>query len=263
MNIFSQFIKSLYSPKHIASFRFQGIGKTILYAFLLSLLTILPSATYLTNYILEGTDRMAEALITDFPEFEIKDGRLYSDEKLPVIIEKDTVTFHFDSTGSLKANDITNMTDIDIGILQDELVLSANGQTQTLPYSMISGLELNNEKTSDFIKSSKPSLYILIGLCIVMMYLFTTAILFLEITLLAYIGGLFISSMNRKATFGQQWRLATYSFTLAVTFFTFMNFIQVPVIGDVYVKWFITLMMIYLSVKEMPIPKSKQKPIQP
>ena len=96
-----------------------------------------------------------------------------------------------------------------------------------------------------------------------LMYLFTTAILFLEITLLAYMSGIFVNSMNRKANFGQQWRISTYSFTLAVTFFTFMNFIQVPVIGDVYVKWFITLVMIYLTVKEMPISKNKQNTIQP
>ncbi|QFK72208.1 DUF1189 domain-containing protein [Pradoshia sp. D12] len=262
MNIFSQFIKSLYSPKHIASFRFQGIGKAILYAFLLSLITILPSSIYLTNAILDGADHMAKTLTTDFPEFEIKDGRLHSDESLPVIINDDVATFHFDSTGSLNANDITSPTGVDFGILQDEFVIAADGESQTIPYSMIPGLELTNEKASDYIKSAKTSLYIIIGLCMLVMYLFTTAIFFLEITLLAYLTGLFVTSMNRKATFGQQWRIATYSFTLAVTFFTFMNFIQVPVIGDVYVKWFITLMMIYLTIKEMPIPKSKQKTIQ-
>ena len=259
MNIFSQFIKSLYSPKHIASYRFQGIGKTILYAFLLSLITILPSAIYLTNAILDGADHMAKALVTEFPDFEIKDGRLYSEEKTPVIIDDDAATFHFDSTGTLKANDITSPTGIHFGILKDEFVIAADGESQIISYSMIPGLELTNEEASDFIKSAKSSLYIFIGLFLVMMYLFTTAILFLEITLLAYLSGIFITFMNRKANFGQQWRIATYSFTLAITFFTFMNFIQVPVIGDVYVKWFITLMMIYLTIKEMPIPKSKQK----
>ena len=262
MNIFSQFVKSLYSPKHIASFRFQGIGKTILYAFLLSLLSILPSAIYLSNAIIDGADHMAKALTTEFPDFEIKDGRLNSAEELPVVIKDDIATFHFDSTGSLTANDITSPTGIDFGILQDEFVIAADGESQTISYSMIPGLELTNEKASDFIKSAKSSLYIFIGLFILIMYLITSAIFFLEITLLAYLGGIFISAMNRKANFGQQWRIATYSFTLAVTFFTFMNFIQVPVIGDVYVKWFITLMMIYLTVKEMPIPKSKQKTLQ-
>ena len=259
MNIFAQFVKSLYSPKHIASFRFQGIGKTILYAFLLSLLSILPSAIYLSNAVIDGADQMAKALTTEFPDFEIKDGRLYSDEKLPVIINNDVATFHFDSTGSLSADDVTSPTGIDFGILQDEFVIAADGESQTIAYSMIPGLELTNETASNYIESAKSSLYIFIGLIILMMYLFTSAIFFLEITLLAYICGIFISAMNRKANFGQQWRIAAYSFTLAVTFFTFMNFIQVPVVGDVYVKWFITLMMIYLTIKEMPVPKSKQK----
>ena len=263
MNIFSQFIKSLYSPKHIALFRLQSIGKTILYAFMLSLLSILPSAIYLSNAIMDGANHMAKALTTEFPAFEIKDGKLLSNEKLPVIIENEVATFHFDSTGTLAANDISDPTGIDFGILRDEFVIAADGEVQTLPYSMVPGLELDNEKASNFIKSAKSSLYIFIGLFILLMYLFTSAIFFLEITLLAYISGIFISAMNRKANFGQQWRISAYSFTLAVTFFTFMNFIQVPVIGDVYVKWFITLMMIYLTIKEMPIPKSKQKTTQP
>ncbi|QFT89863.1 hypothetical protein FIU87_14460 [Bacillus sp. THAF10] len=42
MNLFSQFIISLYSPKTMATFRFQGIGKTILYIFFLVLVTSIP-----------------------------------------------------------------------------------------------------------------------------------------------------------------------------------------------------------------------------
>ncbi|CAG9619323.1 DUF1189 family protein [Sutcliffiella rhizosphaerae] len=42
MSIFLQLIKSLYSPKTMAAFRFQGIGKTILYVFFLVLVTSIP-----------------------------------------------------------------------------------------------------------------------------------------------------------------------------------------------------------------------------
>ncbi|MEK3890716.1 DUF1189 family protein [Bacillus sp. FSL K6-3431] len=42
ITIFSMFIKSIYSVKHIAKFRFAGIGKTLQYVFFLALLYFLP-----------------------------------------------------------------------------------------------------------------------------------------------------------------------------------------------------------------------------
>ena len=40
MNIFKQLIVSLYSPKDIAKFHQQGIGKTILFVFFLTLISV-------------------------------------------------------------------------------------------------------------------------------------------------------------------------------------------------------------------------------
>ncbi|MGQ0517969.1 DUF1189 family protein, partial [Bacillus sp. D-CC] len=42
MSIFTQLVKSVYSPKDMALFRFQKIGKTILYIMLLCLITTIP-----------------------------------------------------------------------------------------------------------------------------------------------------------------------------------------------------------------------------
>lgn len=258
MNIFTQFFKSLYSPKHIASFRFQGIGKTILFAFLLAFVSILPTAIYSTSAILDGVDETAKALKTDFPAFQIKDGTLHSEENRPQVIYKGDIEIHFDSTGELKADDLLDTSTIIVGMLKKEIVVMANGSSQSIPYSMFQGLTIDNETASNFLKTAQSSLYIFIGLVIFIMYLVTATIQFLEITLLAYIGQLLISMTGRRANYGQLWRMSTYSFTLAITFFTIMNFIMVPVIGAFYVKWFVTIMVLYLAIKEMPVPKSKQ-----
>ncbi|WP_174881655.1 DUF1189 family protein, partial [Metabacillus niabensis] len=39
MNIFKQLFTSIYSPRTISTFRFQGIGKTILFVFILTLVS--------------------------------------------------------------------------------------------------------------------------------------------------------------------------------------------------------------------------------
>ncbi|WML30690.1 DUF1189 family protein [Neobacillus sp. OS1-32] len=54
MNIFKQLVKSIYSPKDIALFRLQGIGKTILYVFLLTFISILPSIVFLSSALTSG-----------------------------------------------------------------------------------------------------------------------------------------------------------------------------------------------------------------
>ena len=255
MNIFTQLVKSLYSPKDIAKYRFQGIGKTIAYVFFLTFIMILPVAIYFTMAFMTNVSEFNTALKKDIPQFEIKDGILHSDVEAPQLIEKDDFTIQFDSTGTLTADDLNTFNDVTVGLLKDKAILYVNGQIQELEYSLIPGLNLTNESASEYIENANASFYLVIGLVILVMYLMTAALQFLEVTLLAYFGGLFATVLGRRLNFGQQWRLAAYSFTLSVIFFTFMDFIQVPVIGDFYVKWFISLMMLYMAIKELPAPK--------
>ncbi|MGM9924253.1 MAG: DUF1189 domain-containing protein [Bacillus sp. (in: firmicutes)] len=255
MNIFTQLVKSLYSPKDIAKYRFQGIGKTILYVFFLTFIMVLPLAIYFTMAFMTNVDEFNTALKSDIPKFEIKDGTLTSDTDAPQLIKKEDFTIQFDSTGTLNSTDLNTSSDVTVGLLKNKAVLLVNGQAQELEYSMVPGLSLTNESASEYIENAKASLYLIVALVILVMFLMTAALQFLEVTLLAYFGGLFASILGRRTNFGQQWRLAAYSFTLAVVFFTFMDFIQVPVIGDFYVKWFISLMMLYMAIKELPAPK--------
>ena len=67
MNIFKQFYKSMYSPKDIAVFRFQGIGKTILYVFFLTLLSLIPAIYYLSSSPISGVDTIQSSLKNELP----------------------------------------------------------------------------------------------------------------------------------------------------------------------------------------------------
>lgn len=62
MNIFKQLFKSLYSPKDIAFYRFQGIGKTILYVFFLTLLSVIPTVYYFSAAVINGLDAAQTAV---------------------------------------------------------------------------------------------------------------------------------------------------------------------------------------------------------
>ncbi|OLN23371.1 hypothetical protein BTO30_05250 [Domibacillus antri] len=72
MSIFKQFIKSLFSPKHIAAFRMQGIGKTINYLFFLALLMCVPMIVYMFLYVISGSESAKGIVEAELPVLALK-----------------------------------------------------------------------------------------------------------------------------------------------------------------------------------------------
>ena len=62
LNIFKQLIVSLYSPKDISSFIKQGIGKTILYVLLLTLISLLPTFYLFNTSVINEIEDLQETL---------------------------------------------------------------------------------------------------------------------------------------------------------------------------------------------------------
>src|SRR4051812_38339085 len=101
MNLFKQLIVSLYSPKDISTFRQQRVGKTILYVLILTLLSILPSIYHFNTAMVNGMDTIKETVQKNLPPFTIENGELFSEETVPLTINKSDFTFIFDSTGTI------------------------------------------------------------------------------------------------------------------------------------------------------------------
>ncbi|MFP3490191.1 DUF1189 family protein, partial [Staphylococcus sp. SIMBA_130] len=76
----------------MARFRFQKLGKPILYVFLLMLLSSVPigiiTAVSITNAYEDLKTHMG-----DLPEFTLEDGTLKSDQSEPLIKKEDGNTF--------------------------------------------------------------------------------------------------------------------------------------------------------------------------
>ncbi len=138
MNIFKQFYKSIYSPKDIAVFRFQGIGKTILYVFFLTLLSVLPSIIYLSTTLATGIDSARTVIGDELPSFSIKDGQLSAKTDVPIKITKDHFTIILDPTGAISENDVRDEGNA-FALLKDKFVFASGGQTDTSAYRLCKG----------------------------------------------------------------------------------------------------------------------------
>lgn len=255
MNIFKQLITSIYSPKTIATFQFQGIGKAILYVFLLSLLATLPIAIQLQNTLKNGIDDFENILRDELPDFSIKNGTLLSDEQNPIEIRTDQFIIVFDPSDTYSDSDIEKKGDA-IAFLKKKFVFISNGIPQSFDYKMLNR-DLTKAAILDFMKQIDHIVPIFIPILLVIMYLFNSVTKFIEITILALFGLFYKNNMNRTLNFKQVWIISAYSTTMATIFFTLMNAFQLIVPFAFVINWFVCLIILHLVIKEIPPTTSK------
>lgn len=251
MNIFQQFIKSLYSPKDIAKYRFQGIGKTILYVFFLTLISIIPSIIYFSTALINGMGALQDSVKTELPSFIIENGEMQSDLDAPKIINKENFTIIFDSTGTVDQKELSNGNNT-VALLKNEALIIAGGQIQTFSYSMVNDFMLTNDDLENILATFDSSLAIIIPLIAVVIYIFAAGLKFIEISLLALVGLLLQKLMEVNMQYRHTWRIAAYSVTLPTVFFTIMDSLKTLVPNGAIINWFVALIILLLVIKEIP-----------
>jgi hypothetical protein len=254
MNIFQQIYKSIYSPKDIARFRFQGIGKTILFVFFLSLISILPPIIYLSTTLVSGIDTVKTVIQKEFPSFSIKNGQLTADTKVPFKINKENFTIILDPTGAVSETDVEDEGNA-FALLKDRFVLVTGSRADSSPYSMLEGINVTKGSLSKFIKSVDSLKGIIIPVLAVFLYLISSASNFIEISVLALIGLALKNLSGRNLNYRQLWRMAAYSETLPTIFFTIMSAIKTPVPNSFLINWFVAIIVLLLSINEVQKPK--------
>jgi hypothetical protein len=256
MNIFTQFAKALYSPKDIAKFRFQGIGKTILYVFILTLLSIIPTTYQLVNGLSNAINAVGDTLKEDIPSFTIENGQLSLDQTTPVIIEKNEFTIVLDSTGTIDAEDFNYEENV-IGLLKNEYLFIFGGQAQSNSYAAFNGLKITEKELLAFIESTKGLKIIFLPVIFIVVYIFSSGIKFIEVSILALIGLLIKNLLNKNVPYRQSWRMAAYSITLPTVFFTLMAALDTRVPNGILINWFVSIIILTLAIKEIPSKKPK------
>jgi hypothetical protein len=256
LNIFKQLIVSLYSPKDISSFIKQGMGKTILYVLLLTLISLLPTFYLFNNAIINELEDLQETVKNDLPSFVIENGELISDETTPLTINKNDLTVIFDSTGTITSDDAKSSSN-SIHLLKNEVVYTMAGQSQTIPYSLITDTTLTKEDLIELAVSMESLLPIVLPLTSVVIYLFSSISKCIGVSFLALFGLALKNIFRTELTYGQLWRLSAYSVTLPTIFFMIMEALKTYVPGGFLIYWLVATIMLILVIKE--IPSSQQK----
>ncbi|MFP7297618.1 DUF1189 domain-containing protein [Neobacillus niacini] len=255
MNIFKQFYKSTHSPKDIASFRTQGIGKTILYVFLLTLISTLPTIYHLSTMLTAGIEGTKSVMNDELPSFTIDNGSLSADTEVPITIEKGDFSIIFDPTGVITTGDVEDE-DAAFALLRNEIAVSAGGRIDTYSYSMLEGITLTKEDFIDLVDTVDGMKGIIIPVMSTFIFLFSSAVNFIEVSILALFGLALKNLAQRNISYRHLWRMAAYSVTLPTVFFTIMTAINTPVPNSFMINWFVEIIILFLAIKE--IPKEKE-----
>lgn len=255
MNLLKQFVKSLYSPRDIAAFRYQGIGKTILYVFLVTLLSILPTSLYIALSIQDAVTSSRAVIESELPEFSIQEGKLRSEAREPITIKNGSFTMVFDSTGAVELEDFAETNSV-FGLLKNHAVLNAGGQRNTIPYTLLTNEMLSKKDMLSLIDRAGAFLPIVTGLFFIAIYILSSGMKFIEITLLALFGILVKHVSAKNLEYRHLWRMAAYSVTLPSLFFTIMALLKTDVPNGFLINWFVSSMVLLLAIKELPSQKN-------
>jgi Protein of unknown function (DUF1189) len=251
MNIFQQFIVSLYSPKKMAMFRFQGIGKTILYIFFLALFTTLPIVLLFYSFSAVPIEKMEQILLKEFPDFTIKNGTLHSSNMETVKVESENWILLYDPSGQVTEFSNKNIT---IGLLSDQFIIVTEGNVQSIPYSMLEGLHVTKKSLVEMLHQFQTIVPILSVVIIIITYIFNSGLLFIKIAIFA--GLALLLRQNRKLSYRQSYRITAYGVTLPTILFTLLSLFQINFTGDVFLEWAMILFILYRIISS--IPSSKQ-----
>ncbi|WP_270179295.1 DUF1189 domain-containing protein [Alkalihalobacillus sp. CinArs1] len=257
MNIFKQLFYSLYSPKMMARFRFQKLGKPILYVFLLMLLASVPVGILTTVTFTNAYDEL-KSHISDVPEFKLVDGTLSADQDEPYITKEDGETFIFDATGETKPDDVEGYQTV-IAFLGDRIMIKDSGTLQEFDYSNFSTMSFTKSDVIELSQTLDDLLPIFIPLVIFVVYLLQTGLKFIGVTVLATIGLTLKNMTKRRVSYKQLWILSAYSVTIPTLFFTIMSLLRTQVPFGFLVYWFVAILLLYMVLKEIPLPKKRQE----
>ncbi len=256
MNVFQQLYKSIYSPKDIAKFRFQGIGKTIRFVFLLALISILPVAVQFFSFATSAIDTLRESVEQDLPPFSIENGSLTPDQTKPITIEREGMTIVFDATGETKEKNLDEDVNT-IAFLKQDFVIINQGYVQSSSYSLFGDTPLTKEGLLDILDSLNDLKWILIPVALFILYLFTSGMTFLKVTIFAIVGVTFGNILKRNLQYRQSFRITAYAATVSTLFFTLMELLQTYIPAAPILDWFVITVILYLVVKEIPQKKNR------
>ncbi|MDF2556375.1 MAG: hypothetical protein K0R71_203 [Bacillales bacterium] len=251
MKILKQLYSSITDPKIIATYRFLNLSNTFLYITLLSLFIYLPNAVHTLIDVNSAKNSMISFISDKSNHFEIKNGEL-TDSTKNSILYFGNESILIDPSKNLESRDAALEHGVTSGFLRDRFFVNQNEVIQEFKYSDLGFKNVSGSQIIDLIKMYYwPSVYISGVISFIFVAIYTIFI----ITMISLVATPIKSTMSKKLSFEQIWKMTAHAMTIAVLFFFIMDFARVQVEFRFAIKWIATVGVLFLSLKTIPSSK--------
>jgi hypothetical protein len=241
---------SFYSTKKVAQYRFQGIGKTFLFIFLLSIVSIL--SVYFTTK--DNYDVLVNKYVPEFrdniPEFKVENGELKTSSGQDEIYQFDDFTVILSPDSIRPSVDLT--TPIQLELLKDKVSFTADNRTETINYKDLA----TDDFSSDFLKTTIDDLLAISNIFylifLIFSYIITFIMLLIQISILGLISMILSRRMNKYLKYKQLWILSSYGIVIPTVFVAIMESLNRTIPFQSLIFWFSALYVMYNILKEVP-----------
>ena len=249
MNVFKEIIYSIYNYKYYPQFLKNKGGKVFGVGVLLSTIYFMITMLLPVGFFMLGGG--FRGLVEEIPDFKIEDG----------ILETET-SFEFEEAGTLVYIDTSpdfvfydteeleeKLDDYHQVILMDseKIIIKDDGEIQQMPYDAL-GFDFERD---DLMKLA-PYVYIFGLLIMIFVYLWDVAFFFVGVIFVALIGMIIASSMNKKLTFGQLYKLGVYSRTIPLLLKALLSFLPFSIPMFWVINLGISAVILIFAIKNIP-----------
>lgn len=252
MSLINQFIKSLYSSKDMALYRFQKVWKSIIYIILLSIIATIPVAITTTNIMNDEIAQIEDLFNEQIPSFTLTDGKLTAENDIPIKEEDSNFTFIFDSTTS-KLDTSVDENDILVAFLEDKLIFQTPGYAEeTVSYSNFGNITITKDTVLSWFNDFSSLHSYIFSIVFVVTFILSCLMKFLYTTIFAFFLPLIANSWKKKLTYVQSWNLMACILTIPTVFFCIMDTLEIYVPYSVTLQTFIIFVLMYTIIRELP-----------
>ncbi|AXF54721.1 DUF1189 domain-containing protein [Salicibibacter kimchii] len=254
MNVWKSFFYSLFSPTMIGRFRRQKIGRTILYVFLLVLITNIPAAISISSFAVTAGDRLQQVLAEDIPDYEVASETLaVEDGETPFSAHIDDTLVILDDSGEVTPSDFEGEANV-TALLEDRAFMVADGEVEQMEYGAFSFTKSElQEATGSFLEL----LPAFIALILILLYLFASGMKFIGVFAISGIGLLLKRIYPARLQYRHLWVMSAYIATLPSVAGTFLDVFGHN--GDFlfFIYWLLVIGISILVFRTLPRPKPR------
>lgn len=248
------FIASLSKPEQLTAAATLKKGKVFLYFLFIAFISAIPA--FLQSYqLLTDFNRDGQTIISEMPEFSIKNGEFITDEPIDSFSKKThSINFVFDPEGTkpeLEEDLSENL--VGIGFLKDGLHFNNASQPISLTYQQMDGL--SKEFFVNILASMQRMTGFILVIAFILMLLLSLFLTLLFNFLYTVFANLVTALTRRRLPFSDVFKMTLFASTLPTIIFTLFNLFGLRIAYQTELSLIVTVYLYYLALRTLPKPE--------